>query len=75
MSKSVAVKAVSIDFLSQVSDLRKRRELLLNRRQELVEAQFFGAPEGTQEYKDVVKELGATTRALDILDGLEVDCD
>ena len=66
--KSMVIESVGIDFASQVSDLRKRREFL-------VEAQFFGPEVHSPEYAQIKSELRQCHNALSLIEGLEVDAD
>lgn len=68
MSESKVIKSVSIDFISQVSDLRKREEYLLER-------QFFGPEPNSSEGERIRKELQRTRNALALIEDLEVSPD
>ena len=53
------IKSVGIDFLSQVSDLEKRRQFLVGHL-------FFGTTIGTDEYQRTKEELSKVDSALRI---------
>lgn len=66
--KSMIIESVGLDFASQVSDLRKRKEFLS-------EAQFFGPEVHTLEYARIQNELRMTNNALALAEELEVSPD
>ena len=68
MPQSKVIQSVGIDFVSQVSDLRKREK-------ELAVHLFFRSEFGTEEYTRTRKELGRTRNALSCIEGLEVTPD